>query len=188
MVVVAVAEDGAVPKSRWDSSNWTSGPVSFFNALGLSKWNIKIPTLQAELPGAVQQANDGPATATVPPSATPPKVDPSTLPDIGPTGGTPAQNKVLGQSLASVYGWGSGTQWTDLNNLVMQESGWNNTAQNPTSTAYGIGQFLDTTWATVNGQKTSNPTTQIKLMLQYIKQRYGSPSAAWAHEQKYNWY
>ena len=42
---------------------------------------------------------------------------------------------------------GSGSEFTCLENLWGKESGWNPNAQNPSSTAYGIAQFLDSTWA-----------------------------------------
>src|SRR5579859_4287505 len=51
-------------------------------------------------------------------------------------------NQTLGKAMAAAYGWAAGTNWTSLDNVVMAESGWNNLAQNPGSTAYGIGQFL----------------------------------------------
>lgn len=72
--------------------------------------------------------------------------------------------------------------------LWNQESGWNNKAQNPTSTAYGIAQFLDSTWAGTGFSKTSDPAIQIKAGLKYISQRYGDPNRAWAHEVANNWY
>jgi transglycosylase-like protein with SLT domain len=99
---------------------------------------------------------------------------------------THAKNVANGRIQAAAYGW-VGSQWTDLYNLWTKESGWNNLAQNPSSTAYGIAQFLDTTWAGY-GPKTSNPTLQIRYGLKYIRQRYGSPAAAWAHEVANNWY
>ena len=34
--------------------------------------------------------------------------------------------------------------------LIIEESHWNPKADNPTSTAYGLGQFLDRTWENVN--------------------------------------
>jgi hypothetical protein len=98
-----------------------------------------------------------------------------------------AANKTLGESMAAAYGW-TGTEWTDLNNIVMAESGWNNLAQNPNSTAYGIFQFLDTTWASVGYTKTSDPVTQIAAGLKYIKQRYGDPVSAWAFHLANGWY
>jgi hypothetical protein len=103
-------------------------------------------------------------------------------------GGTVGANKALAQKLASqMYGW-TGAQWSQgLLPLWTQESGFNNKAQNPTSTAYGIPQFLDSTWGPY-GPKTSNAGLQEKYGLEYIKSRYGSPVAAEAHEKAYNWY
>ena len=103
-------------------------------------------------------------------------------------GGTPAANKALAQKMAQqMYGWGGG-EWTQgLDPLWTQESGFNNKAQNPTSTAFGIAQFLDSTWGSY-GPKTSNPGKQEKYGLEYIKGRYGDPLAAEAHERAYNWY
>jgi hypothetical protein len=71
----------------------------------------------------------------------------------------------------------------------MRESGWSTTARNPSSGAYGIAQFI-------NGpseyyQYGGNPNTaagQILGFYNYIRQRYGSPSAAWAHEVNFGWY
>lgn len=101
---------------------------------------------------------------------------------------TEAANQKLGKQMASAWGWGSGSQWTALNNVEMAEAGWNNYAQNPTSTAFGIGQFLNSTWATVGATKTTNAAQQISAMYNYIYKRYGNPEKAWAHEQQYNWY
>lgn len=67
----------------------------------------------------------------------------------------------------------------ELNQLVMHESRWNPTVQNPNSTAYGIGQFLDATWAGVGATKTSDPYAQIRAMLKYIQGRYQTPTNAW---------
>jgi hypothetical protein len=56
---------------------------------------------------------------------------------------------------AQMYNW-TGSQWSQgLEPLWTQESGFNNNAQNPTSTAYGIAQFLNSTWGPY-GPKTSN--------------------------------
>ena len=76
----------------------------------------------------------------------------------------------------------------DLEQLWERESGWNPDAQNPTSTAYGIAQFLDSTWAGTGIAKTSDPYLQIDAGLVYIENRYGSACAAWAHFQANNWY
>lgn len=101
----------------------------------------------------------------------------------GCTANQTSQNRATGALMAGAYGWGphsgDGSQWAALDRLLgSQESGWCNVAQNPGSTAYGIGQFLDTTWATVGYSKTSDAVTQIAATLAYIKQRYGNPVAA----------
>jgi hypothetical protein len=83
---------------------------------------------------------------------------------------------------------GDGGQFSCLESLWGKESGWNPNAQNPTSTAYGIPQFLDSTWAGTGVAKTSDGYRQIDAGLIYIQQRYGSPCAAWAHSQQVNWY
>jgi membrane-bound lytic murein transglycosylase MltF len=65
-----------------------------------------------------------------------------------------------------------------LDQLVYLESKWDPNAQNPYSTAYGIGQFLDQTWETVGYEKTDDPYTQIDAMIDYVQGRYGSFEAA----------
>jgi hypothetical protein len=83
---------------------------------------------------------------------------------------------------------GSGSQFNCLENLWGKESGWNPNAQNPTSTAYGIPQFLNSTWAGTGIAKTSDGYRQIDAGLIYIDSRYGSPCAAWSHSKANNWY
>jgi murein DD-endopeptidase MepM/ murein hydrolase activator NlpD len=78
---------------------------------------------------------------------------------------------------ANRLGWGD--QWPSLRQLVMHESGFNNLAQNPSSTAFGMFQFLNSTWAGVHGHKTADPWKQTQYGLQYIKDRYGNPAHAW---------
>jgi hypothetical protein len=83
------------------------------------------------------------------------------------------------------YGW-SGME-NSLNELIMGESGWDPNIHNPTSTAYGIGQFLNSTWKPY-GQKTSDPYKQIDYTLHYIKDRYGNPTRANIFKKGHNWY
>jgi len=83
---------------------------------------------------------------------------------------------------------GSGSEFGCLENLWGKESGWNPNAQNPSSTAYGIPQFLDSTWAGTGIAKTSDGYRQIDAGLIYIENRYGSPCGAWSHSQSTGWY
>jgi hypothetical protein len=108
--------------------------------------------------------------------------------DTSAHGGSAAANQAIARLLAAPYGWSTGTQWEDLVSLWNRESGWSATALNPSSGAYGIAQFLDSTWATVGAGKTSSASGQIAAGLAYIRQRYGSPAAAWAHESADGWY
>ena len=108
----------------------------------------------------------------------------------GPVGSAPAAvggNAALVQSMAAARGW-TGAQWDALYAVVMRESGFRNNAQNPTSTAYGMFQFLDSTWGAYGASKTSDPAAQTTAGLNYIASRYGSPAGALAHEQAYGWY
>jgi cell wall-associated NlpC family hydrolase len=101
-------------------------------------------------------------------------------------------NKQILNKAASKYGWGTGAEWAALDKLEMHEAGYNSKAQNPTSTAYGMGQFLDNTWSSVGGSKTDDPTLQAQYMMKYIKQRYGDPIKAWGqyfgHAGGVGWY
>jgi hypothetical protein len=83
---------------------------------------------------------------------------------------------------------GNRSEFTCLENLWGKESGWNPNAQNPTSSAYGIPQFLDSTWASTGIAKTSDGYRQIDAGLIYIENRYGSPCGAWSHSQAQGWY
>lgn len=58
--------------------------------------------------------------------------------------------------------------------LILNESGCNPYAQNPTSSAYGIGQFLNSTWALVGCKKSSDPVYQLKCMDKYVRAVYGT--------------
>jgi hypothetical protein len=83
---------------------------------------------------------------------------------------------------------GSSSEFGCLEQLWGKESGWNPNAQNPSSTAYGIPQFLDSTWAGTGIAKTSDGYRQIDAGLIYIEERFGSPCGAWSHSQAKGWY
>jgi hypothetical protein len=73
--------------------------------------------------------------------------------------------------------------------LWNKESGWRWNASNPDSGAYGIGQALPgDKMASAGSDWKTNPFTQIKWGLGYIKDQYGSIASAWAHEQHFGWY
>lgn len=83
------------------------------------------------------------------------------------------------RALMGEYGFGPG-QWSCLDNLWQGESGWRYTAENPSSGAYGIPQSLPASkMATVGADYRTNPVTQIRWGLEYIKLSYGTPCGAW---------
>jgi hypothetical protein len=73
-------------------------------------------------------------------------------------------------------------------NIIDKESKWNPLAQNPKSTAFGIGQFLNSTWGLVDSKKTKNPYDQIDAMVEYVKVVYGDGCKAWDFRYRNGWY
>jgi hypothetical protein len=105
----------------------------------------------------------------------------------GASGGAGGAKSAARQMLGE-FGW-SQKQWPALEKLWQRESGWRWNAKNPSTGAYGIPQSLPgSKMASVGADWRTNPATQIKWGLKYIKGRYGSPSAAWNHSQSVNWY
>jgi cell wall-associated NlpC family hydrolase len=98
--------------------------------------------------------------------------------------------QAIAQSLLRQYGWGN--QWNSFNSLETREAGWNMTARNPSSGAYGLAQFID--GPSEYFQYGGNPNTglgQLTAMMNYIAQRYGAvngPNNAWSHEVSAGWY
>ena len=86
------------------------------------------------------------------------------------------------------YLW-SESDYQALVNLWERESNWNANAHNKSSGAHGIPQSLPASKMSSEGSDYyTNGYTQIRWGLKYIKERYGSPSAAWQHFQNKNWY
>lgn len=76
-----------------------------------------------------------------------------------------------------------------LDKLWTRESGWNYKAYNSSSGAGGIPQALPMSkMAEAGSDYKTNPATQIKWGLGYIKGRYSTPCKAWAHSESSGWY
>ena len=74
-------------------------------------------------------------------------------------------------------------------NIVERESGWDHTAQNPSSGAYGLVQATPgDKMAEAGDDWKSNPATQVQWGVDYMNERYGSACAAWEFWQENNWY
>ncbi|MBO0837961.1 MAG: lytic transglycosylase domain-containing protein [Actinobacteria bacterium] len=99
--------------------------------------------------------------------------------------GSPQQ---VARAMLGKFGW-SGGQFSCLEPLWGHESRWSVSASNPGSGAYGIPQALPgSRMASAGPDWQTNPGTQIKWGLRYIQSTYGSPCAAWSHEQSAGWY
>ena len=94
------------------------------------------------------------------------------------------------QMAASGYGW-SGGQAACLDQLWTRESAgtWSPTVTDPLSGAYGIPQSLPPDKMAAAGPDwRTNPVTQIRWGLGYIRATYGTPCNAWRHEIADGWY
>ncbi len=101
------------------------------------------------------------------------------------TGGDP---RTVAKALLPQFGFGA-DQFSCLDEIYSQESGWNTHADNPSSSAYGIPQALPGSKMASAGPNWENDAaTQIKWGLGYIKGRYGSPCSAWGFKQSHGWY
>ena len=94
----------------------------------------------------------------------------------------------IAESMLGSFGWSS-SQFSCLQSLWAGESGWSVTASNPSSGAFGIPQALPgSKMASAGPDWQTNAATQIRWGLGYIEDSYGSPCAAWSHEQADGWY
>ncbi|EMF30815.1 transglycosylase SLT domain-containing protein [Streptomyces pseudogriseolus] len=84
---------------------------------------------------------------------------------------------------------GNSAEFQCFSNIVSHESGWNPQATNASSGAYGLVQALPASkMASAGSDWKTNPATQIKWGLDYMKDRYGSACDAWSFWQANNWY
>jgi hypothetical protein len=89
--------------------------------------------------------------------------------------------KAAARVLMVDQGWTSDSQYNCLVNLWTGESDWRWFAENPSSGAYGIPQSLPARKMSQFGADyRTNPITQIKWGLWYIKMSYGNPCNAWS--------
>ncbi len=96
-------------------------------------------------------------------------------------------NQAIGCTLMLQWGFAL-SQMPCLVNMWNKESGWRTSAANP-SGAYGIPQALPGNKMAVYGSDwQTNPATQIKWGLDYIKNRYSTPCGAWTYWQSHGWY
>ncbi len=134
------------------------------------------PKLASRQPSSAPAAPGSPGgagSATAGPPASPPN---------------PGTAQSIAWNMLSQFGWSPQTYFSCLNNIWTRESGWIYTAQNA-SGAYGIPQALPgSKMASAGSDWMTNPATQIKWGLGYIKSTYGDPCSAWAFWQGHSYY
>ena len=95
-------------------------------------------------------------------------------------GGTSSANQALGNQIMTQMGF-QANNWPSLRALWAGESGWRTDAKNPSSGAYGIPQSLPANkMRSAGADYLTNPATQIKWGLGYIKSDYGDPRNAYS--------
>ncbi|MFY9934949.1 MAG: lytic transglycosylase domain-containing protein [Streptosporangiaceae bacterium] len=92
-------------------------------------------------------------------------------------------------NLMSSFGFSPQTYFGCLVDIWNRESGWRYDAENGASGAYGIPQALPgSKMASAGADWQTDPATQIKWGLGYIKNTYGNPCSAWAFEEANGYY
>lgn len=92
------------------------------------------------------------------------------------------------KTMYNKYGWGN-EEYNALVKIIDRESSWNHKAVNKKSKACGLFQALPCKKMRTHGKDyKTNFKTQVKWGLNYIKNRYGSPTKAWEFWQTHHWY
>ena len=174
-----------------DGSTWVTTKTRTTDEIGKLRFAVKVkPDRNRWRQSVPATSSHSAATSAVKTYAVQLKESVSpTVPVPAITDGQIAASKAYARSyILSTYGWGD-DQWFALEQLWIRESGWNHTAKNSSSGAYGIPQSLPADkMASAGADWLTNPQTQIRWGCSYIKGRYGSPLGAWAHFQENNWY
>lgn len=163
-------------------------PILKAQAEWQSAWDKQAQDNQQQSPTAKPQ--QGVPDASQPPAAnpqaqqqTPPAPAAPTMPTNTPEGtiadGTPGAKQAVFAEWAKEPGWQTGGNWLDTLRLINGESSWNVNAANPSSTARGLFQFMDFTRQQYPGYG-GTAESQAGPGREYIKDRYKTPSAAWA--------
>lgn len=105
------------------------------------------------------------------------------------------QHAVFGGLQAVSHGWGESKA---MELLIRSESNFDPKARNAKSGAYGLFQFLPSTWSTLQKEASvvlgvgphdiRRPRVQCVYGLLYIRKRYISPDNAWIFHNKNGWY
>jgi hypothetical protein len=94
----------------------------------------------------------------------------------------------IAYNMMASFGFSPSTYFGCLLNIWNRESGWRYDAENA-SGAYGIPQALPgSKMVSAGADWQTNPATQIRWGLGYIRTTYGNPCSAWAFEEANGYY
>lgn len=79
-------------------------------------------------------------------------------------------------------------EYSCLTKLLGKESAWKPSAKNPTSSAKGIGQLLDSTYRNLGMKHSEDSVPQLVATLAYIHRRHVTPCNAWGFFKENNYY
>lgn len=80
-------------------------------------------------------------------------------------------------------------QWSSFYFIIQRESNWNHTAQNPTSSAYGLAQTMMSLYEDeLTEDFRTNPYEQIDWAIDYAESRYGDAKNAKVFWQENHWW
>jgi hypothetical protein len=100
----------------------------------------------------------------------------------------PGSAQSIAYNMMASFGFDPVTFFGCLKDIWNRESGWRYDAENP-SGAYGIPQALPgSKMASAGADWQTDPATQIRWGLGYIKAIYGDPCKAWAFEEANGYY
>jgi hypothetical protein len=168
------------PRANRDLARTTPSPTPTTAAPSPSAVTATTPPPPKAAPTTAQVQQAAPKQTTAKPAAPAP---------VAPAAGCSGYsgNQLVACNLLPTFGF-STSEMSALVPMWNRESGWSIYAANP-SGAYGIPQALPgSKMAAYGSDWQTNPATQIKWGLSYIKSRYGSPSAAWSFWQSNGWY
>ncbi|MFI5906635.1 transglycosylase SLT domain-containing protein [Dactylosporangium sp. NPDC051541] len=189
---VKAADAAAFPVSSSSATPTVSrSPNSLAEADALAKAQAAAEEASAQAKAADDEARkkaeeEASRSKTRSPSATPPSNSPPKYP-VPASCDVYSGNKKTGCAVLIGMGFGL-DQMPCLANLWDKESGWNPKAANP-SGAYGIPQALPgSKMASAGADWKTNPETQIRWGLGYIKGKYKNPCGAWSYWQSHHSY
>jgi hypothetical protein len=176
-VATANVADSAMNDTATNESAGTAASIETMQILGLAGG-----VASEQVPAAAMLSST--ATALASPASLAKKVA-APKPAAAAITGTPLQ---IAHTIATQEGLNQ-QQWICLDDLWYQESKFQTNARNHRSGAFGIPQALPASrMASAGADWRTNPATQVKWGLSYIKVRYGTACNAWAHWRRARWY